>query len=318
MDFTNKVGFTIGTGRCGTLFLYQLMEKESVVVSSHERNPDNETFHRYCKWNNLPVDDEGFLATKEKEIQADLEGHAFSFEATPYLSLSVRELYERFGAKFLFLVRRPDRVVTSFVYKGFYRHPYIMKNLELAVGYQDQSPEKFHTFLARISPRGKDFETWNDMTRVGKVAWFWKAFNERTLELLQELPEESYRLVHIEDLDYPKYRELCSFLGFDTSVTQDDFDASRASKPHAFWRKRNVDQWTEQEISEFQSQVGNLAERLGYEYRIANLIDEIRSEKAESVRVGHIPQKKRGPQFWRIRRTTASWLRNLAKAMDVA
>ena len=317
MDFSNKVGFTIGTGRCGTLFIYQLMEKEPEVASSHERNPDNETFHRYCRWNNLPVDNEGFLATKEKEILADLENYTYSIEASPYLSLSVLELHQRFGAKFLFLIRRPDCVVTSFVHKGFFRRPYIVKNPELAAGYQDQSPEKFYTFLARISPRGEDFKTWNDMTRVGKVAWFWRAFNERTLELLQELPEESYRLVRIEDFDYPKYREISNFLGFNTTITQADFDTLRTGKPHAFWRKRNVDQWSRQEISEFESQVGDLAERFGYEYRIANLTEEARSERAEAMRLGHIPKEKKGPQFWRLRRATADWLQNLSRIVDV-
>lgn len=318
MDLTGKVGFTIGTGRCGTLFLYQLMDLEAEVAASHERNPDNETFHRYCKWNNLPVDDEGFLATKEKEIRADLEGQPYSFEASPYLSLSVHELYERFGAKFIFLVRRPDRVVSSFVHKGFYRNPYRVKNPQLAAGYQDQSPEKFHTFLARISPRGEELNSWNEMTRVGKVAWFWKAFNQRTFELLSELPKESYRLVKIEDVDYPKYCELTEYLGFRTSIARSDFDSLRTDKPHAFWRKRNIDQWSEQEITEYETQVGDLAKQLGYEYRIAHLTEEISAEKTEAVRAGHIPQKKKGPQFWRLRRTTADWLRSLAKAMDVA
>lgn len=318
MDFSNKVGFTIGTGRCGTLFLYQLMDMEPEVASSHERNPDNETFHRYCKWNGLPVDDEGFLETKEKEILTDLESHAFSFEATPYLSLSVRELHERFGARFVFLVRRPDRVVTSFVHKGFYRHPYNVKNPELATGYQDQSPEKFHTFLARISPRGEDFKEWNEMTRVGKVAWFWRAFNERTLELLQELPKESYRLVRIEDFDYPKYREITQFLGFSTTITQADFEGFRAERPHAFWRKRNVDQWSEQEISEFESQAGGLAEKFGYEFRVSNLIEETLSEREEAMRLGHIPKKRKGIRFWRLRRMMAEWFRVLAKSVDVS
>lgn len=318
MDFSNKVGFTIGTGRCGTLFLYQLMEMEPDVASSHERNPDNETFHRYCRWNNLPVDNEGFLITKEKEILSDLENSAFSYEASPYLSLSVVELHQRFGARFLFLIRRPDSVVTSFVHKGFYRHPYAVRNPELAAGYQDQSPEKFHTFLARVSPRGEEFKTWNGMTRVGKVAWFWRSFNERTLELLQQLPEDSYLVVRIEDIDYPKYREICSFLGFNTTITQSDFDTIRTGKPHAFWRKRNVDQWTQQEINEFESQVGNLAKRFDYEYRIANLIDDARSAREEAMRLGHIPKKKKGPQFWRLRRTTAIWLKNLSKIVDVS
>jgi hypothetical protein len=318
MSFTNRVGFTIGTGRCGTLFLYHVMEKEPGVASSHERNPENEAFQRYCKWHRLPVDDESFLATKEREIRADLEQRAYSFEASPYLALSVRELHERFGAKFLFLIRRPDGVVTSFAHKGFYSKPYSVGNPDLAAGYQDQSPERFFTFFARISPRGEFFRTWNDMTPVGKVAWFWKAYNERTLEALEQLPQDSYRLVRIEDLDYQKYRELVPFLGFDPKVTEVEFDALRASRPHAFWRKRTLDQWTAQEIAEYESQVAELAERFGYRYRVAQLVDEARAEKAESIRLGRIPPPRSAPRLWRARRATAQWLRGLAKSVDVS
>ena len=294
MSFADKVGFAIGTGRCGTLFLHQVMEKEPDVASSHERNPDNETFHRYCKWHRLPVDDEGFLATKEKEIAADLGQRRYSFEASPYLSLSVKELHERFGARFLFLIRRPDGVVTSFAHKGFYRTPYLVRDPELASGYQDQSPERFFTFFARVCPRGEAFGAWNEMTQVGKVAWFWRALNERTLESLQGLPPESYRVLRIEDLDYPKYRESCEFLGFPAQVAKGEFEALRQSKPHAFWRKRNVDQWSEQEVREFESQVAELAGRFGYRHRVADLVDEARAERAESLREGRIPQPKNG------------------------
>ena len=317
MDYRNKTSFSIGTGRCGTLFLYQLMEMEDSVASSHERNPDNEAFHRYCKWNHLPVDDEGFLATKEKEILNDLDDHAFSFEASPYLSLSVSELHERFGSKFIFLVRRPDRVVSSFVHKGFYRVPYNVKNPALAAGYQQQGRNPVHTFFARISPLGDDFLGWNEMTPVGKVAWFWKAYNQRTLQLLRELPEDSYRMVHIEDLDYNKYVELCRFLEIDSTVSQPDFDTLRASRPHAFWNKRNLDQWTPREIHEFESQVGELAEYLGYEYHIDNLIEEVRAEREKAERLGHIRNKKKTIRFWRLRRMTSAWLTKLADSVDV-
>jgi hypothetical protein len=315
MELTDRVGFAIGTGRCGTLFLHHVIEREPEVASSHERNPENEAFQRYCKWHGLPVDDEGFLAAKEQEIQLDLTQRSFSFEASPYVSLAVKALHERFGAKFVFLIRRPDGVVTSFVHKGFYRKPYLVRNPDLAAGYQDQSPERFFTFFARISPRGSLFEQWNEMTQVGKVAWFWRAFNERTLQALEELPRESYRLVRIEDLDYPKYKELGAFLGFKVQVSESDFNALRASKPHAFWRKRQVDQWTGQEVREFESQVGELAQRFGYEYRIAQLVDEARAERAESMRQGRIPQP-RPARFWRARRATAKWLRSMANSMD--
>lgn len=315
MDYRNRVGFAIGTGRCGTLFLHQLMEREPGVVSSHERNPDNETFHRYCSWHGLPVDHGGFLATKEREIQADLETRPFSFEASPYLSLSVRELHERFGAKFLLVVRRPDRVVTSFVHKGFYKRPYIVDDVNLATGYQDQSPEKVHTFFARIAPRGEFLRQWNGMTQVGRVAWFWRAWNERTLELIETLPKDSCRVIRIEDYDHAKHLETSAFLGFQAQVTQADFDTLSESKPHAFWRKRNIDQWSEQEIQEFEDQVGELARKLGYEHRIAELSPEARAEREESIQLGRIPQKKKGPQMWRLRRTAADVLRGLGKGL---
>ena len=316
MTFANRVGFTIGTGRCGTLFLYHVMEKEPDVASSHERNPENEAFQRYCQWHCLPVDTEGFLATKEREIRADLDHRAYSFEASPYLALSVSGLHERFGAKFLFLIRRPDGVVTSFVHKGFYDRPYSVGNPDFAPGYQDQRPNQFFTFFARISPRGEFFRTWNDMTPVGKVAWFWRAYNERTLEALARLPQDSYRVVRIEDLDYQKYRELARFLGIDAKLTEVDFDALRMSRPHAFWRKRTGDLWSAQEIAEYESQVAELAERFDYRYRIAQLVDEARAEKAESVRLGRIPPPKSAPRFWRARRATARWLRGLATSVD--
>lgn len=318
MDFKNKVGFSIGTGRCGTLFLYQLMAMEPDVASSHERNEDNETFHRYCKWHDLPVDHEGFLHTKEQEIIADLEQRPYSFEASPYLSLSVKELHERFGAKFILLVRRPDRVVTSFVHKGFYRRPYHVRDVNLATGYQDQTPEKVHTFFARVAPRGEFFRTWSEMSPVGKVAWFWRAWNERALELLHQLPEDSYRIVRVEDLDYPKYLELSRFLGYTAKVSEADFEALRKSKPHAFWRKRNVDQWSEQEIREFEGQAGELAQHFGYEWRIDRLFEEARQEREEAMRLGHIPPKKKPIRFWRLRKAAAGWFHKIAERVGPA
>ena len=318
VDYRDRVGFAVGTGRCGTLFLHEVMTKEPGVASSHERNPHNEAFQRYCKWHGLPVDDEGFLAIKGREISADLQRHAYSFEASPYLALSVRELYERFGAKFILLVRRPDRVVTSFVHKGFYGQPYAVGNPDLATGYQEQVPERPFTFFARISPRGGFFREWNGMTQVGKVAWFWKAYNERTLEALDRLPPDHFRTVRIEDLDYSKYVELSRFLGVKSCIGEGDFEALRHAQPHAFWRKRGVDQWSSQEIGEFEAQVGELAGRLGYGYRVAELVDEARAEKAESLRSGRIPASKRAARFWRVRRAAAQWLHGIAASVDVS
>ena len=81
--------FAVGTGRCGTHLLAELFACEPGVHACHESDPFHESFHRYCQWNGLPVDDLGFLDSKRKEIEsAGLSGRVF-FEASAYLSLSV-------------------------------------------------------------------------------------------------------------------------------------------------------------------------------------------------------------------------------------
>jgi hypothetical protein len=172
-----------------------------------------------------------------------------------------------------------------------------------------------HNFFARIAPRGAAFTAWNKLTQVGKVAWFWRAWNERAIDEFGQLPDDCYRVVRIEDFDYEKYAELGHFMGFEPQVGQAQFDSLRASKPHAFLRKRNIDDWTEQEIVEFEQAVGPLAERLGYPYRIADLLS---SPSRRPVTLGGPDVNKRaeGPRFWRLRRAAAKLLHNLAEGLD--
>ncbi len=112
------VGFALGTGRNGTHFVARLFAAEPAVASWHERHPLSDTFQRYCQWNELAVDDAGFLAVKEAGVRDDLQAHELSFEASAYLSMSVAQLQQRFGARFALLVRRPDRMVSSLLAKG--------------------------------------------------------------------------------------------------------------------------------------------------------------------------------------------------------
>jgi hypothetical protein len=317
MDYEGKVGFVIGTGRCGTVFYTKLGEMEPHVAASHERFPLNETFHRYCKWHDLPVDSEGFLATKEREIRDDLRRHEFSLEASPHLSLSVVELYERFGAKFILLVRAPHQVVSSFLKKGFYREPYVVKDPALCPSYQQVPGDMFETFLARISPRGEYFHAWNGMTRIGKIAWFYRAYTERTLEKLAQLPDEAYRIIRIEDFDYDAYLGASRFLGYESRIRREQFAALAASRPHSFQKKKEIYQWSAQEIAEFEEQVRPVAERFGYPWKVNEIMKaSYGTEDAEKVAATRM-RPKTGPRFWRARKTAAAFFSKLADLVDV-
>src|SRR5687768_795182 len=118
-EFDGRVGFCVGTGRCGTTFLAELAGREPDVAASHERLRLAATFHMYCKWHRVPVDPEGFLQDREDAIRLDLRGRSFSFESSALVSHSLEELFDRFRARFVLLVRNPAETVASFAVRGW-------------------------------------------------------------------------------------------------------------------------------------------------------------------------------------------------------
>lgn len=258
------ISFAVGTGRCGTKFLYQVLEKEPFVASSHEKHPLSDTFHRYCKWYDLPVDHEGFLVEKEKSIKEDLKNHDFSFESSAYLSFSIHELFQRFNSKFILLVRKPDKVVNSYFTKGWYEQTPIINDSDLIPSYQ---PSKlFHHFLGRTFPKGDEYHRWNSLTRIGKLAWFWKTLNAMVLKQFDEIPESNRMIVRLEDLDFKKYKEITGFLGFETTIRNKDYINIVNKKPNSFNNNRDMGEWTKKEETEFFSEVSELASKFNYLY----------------------------------------------------
>jgi hypothetical protein len=264
-----RVAFAVGTGRCGTHFVAEMLSAEPGVASWHERDPLCDTFQRYCKWYRLPVDDEGFLRHKETGIRADLAASRLSFEASGYLSLSVRDLYARFGARTVLMVRRPDEVVNSYLGKGWYEAPYVVGDPAKALGFQ---PGKLpHHFFSRIAPRGEELLRWNGLTRVGKIAWFWNALNLAVLDEMEALPESHRRVQKLEETDYVGYRDLARFLGVETALDEAGFRRIADPRPGKRPRVRSVADWTDREREEFESLVEPAAERLGYPWRVRDL-----------------------------------------------
>jgi glycosyltransferase involved in cell wall biosynthesis len=269
MAYEGRVGFSCGTGRCGTRFLVELLALEPDVAAIHERNPLNETFHRYCQWHRLPVDHEGFLLAKQREIESDLSHSRFSFEASAHLSLSILELFERFGARFILQVRRPDLVVNSYLRKGWYEQPIVRGNPELALGYQ--AGRDFHHFLGRVVPSGEEFLRWCELSRIGKLAWYWNALNERVLEQFSEIPDSHKLIVRLEELDFTTYGRIASFLGFDPALAREHFDRIAGRRPNALDNVPRWSHWNDAEAAEFEREVAPMAERFGYPASVSEL-----------------------------------------------
>ena len=102
-----RVTFCVGTGRCGTTFITELLRLEPTVAASHERLRVAACFHMFCKWHSIPVDPEGFLQDRDRLVAEDLREHVASFEASALVSHSIAELHQRFDARFILLARSP-------------------------------------------------------------------------------------------------------------------------------------------------------------------------------------------------------------------
>jgi hypothetical protein len=269
-EFEGRVAFCVGTGRCGTTFLAQLGEREPDVASSHERLRLGATFHMFCKWHGIAIDSEGFLRDREDAIRQDLTNHQFSFECSALLSHSLEELFERFRARFLLLVRNPAAVVASFAVRGWFLKPCARKDASLPPSYREG--EEPRHFLGRNIPHGVEFERWSQLTQIGRLAWFWKARNSAILEQFRRLPASHCRVERLEDLDFARYQEIAGFLGWESRLDAGTFGELAHTRPNAGPNPpRRFTDWNAIEGAEFEAEVGPLAESLGYEYRLVRL-----------------------------------------------
>lgn len=271
-EFDGRVGFCVGTGRCGTTFLAQLAGLEPEVASSHERLRLGATFHMFCKWHGIAVDSEGFLLDREEAIRRDLTERRFSFECSALLSHSLEELFARFRARFLLLVRNPADTVASFAVRGWFLKPCARKNPNLPPSYREG--EEPRHFLGRNIPHGTEFERWIRLTQIGRLAWFWQARNRAILEQFRRLPASQCRIQRLEDLDFPRYQEMAEFLGWRSRLDAGVFAELAAARLNAGPNlPRKLTSWSPVEAEEFEAEVAPVAEVLGYEYRVSALTE---------------------------------------------
>lgn len=262
-EFAGRVGFCVGTGRCGTTFLAALAGREPAVAASHERLRLAATFHMFCKWHGIDVDPEGFLLDREEAIRSDLATRPFSFECSALLSHSLEELFERFQARFLLLVRNPADTVASFAVRGWFPKPIARRDPSRIPSYREG--EEPRHFLGRNIPRGAEFERWTQLTQIGKLAWFWQARNRAILEQFSRLPADHCRVERLEDLTFARYRDIAQFLGWHSQLDAATFAELASARLNAGPNApRPIASWSPLEVAEFEAEVSEVASLLGY------------------------------------------------------
>ncbi len=260
--------FTVGTGRCGTHFFGELFKHDGLYLANHadEIYPDADSFHRYCAFHKLPVDNGGLLWSRKCLMEMAENENKLYFESNAMLSLHAKYLNRNLSATVLLIVRSPLGFIPSASAQGLYNRSHVIEDFSLCAGFQYNVNRTNHNFSALI-PRGKNYAWWRNLTDVGKTAWLWKTINNSVLKQFEELPEDKKRIIRIEDFNYEQYMQLGNIIKI-SPITQSIFEEVREKKPGKTGNLRPLrpaTEWTDLERTEVLDIVGNTAARLGYD-----------------------------------------------------
>ena len=248
-----RPAFLTGTGACGTHFFAELLGGSSDILSIHETMSDQvlDSFNRYCTWFDLPVDNSPFVAFRRGFIDKAYHEDKLFFEANTYLTFSIKLLHQAFDATVILSMRSPEKTVESYVSRGWYLEPIYREDTDLAVGYQTNYENVNHAF-GRIVPLGDEFDRWQKLTQVGKIAWFWNVIHVRALEQMRELPDNRKMVLDLHQFNYEKYKELLSLVGGKDPILPDEFDLIVSGRPGKRKKqKRPYSDWSDREWAEF-------------------------------------------------------------------
>ena len=107
-----------------------------------------------------------------------------SLIASPYISFGLTELLEKLNVDYVFFnIRNPINTVEDFFTKGWYQNS---EYLDLDSPLIDFTESQYHSF-SRIIPQDNFKDEWKNLTRIGKISWFWSIINNQdVIEILSQ------------------------------------------------------------------------------------------------------------------------------------
>ena len=248
-----KSVFVTGSGQCGETFLYKLFKDNKKIEAKDESRPSLHSYYKFSKFNNLNIDEAPLIKQLNQSIVSTNKKGKISFETSSFLSLHTKEIYSKFGSKFIILIRNPLDVAVSLKKKGWYKDKYIKQNRKKIIGYQGVASNfhnKHHNFC-RLSPKGDFFYKWNNLNQILKIKWYWNEIYSQILKDLKNIPKKNYKIIRIEDFDYNTYLELSNWIDIKPNVSQFLFNI----RTRLVKKKIKIDKEDVRKFSKFKSKI---------------------------------------------------------------
>ena len=207
---------TIGTGRCGMRWLTRFFARHQNCVGSAERFMDYDAFYRWATWYGVEVDMSGYFEMMRRAANADLREADVTIYTGHYLVFTLEKACRELKPTHLiYLIRRPEAVVNSLYVKGWYAGEPLRLQSGIPLGPQPLMAPLISRSLGRIMPKDDYWDEWIGLSRIGKIAWFYRLMNETILRQLGDLRDVDLWTVKLSDLDqnFDYYNVLADTFG---------------------------------------------------------------------------------------------------------
>ena len=250
-----KLILCVTVGRSGTRWLSDIFSKHKNTIGSCERHSIIESFYRYVKWNNLPIEVQGIVDFTKDSIVQDWKNHEISMITSPYLSHDLLYLYETFKPEYIIWgVNDPKFTVTSFYNKGWYNNKEKIRKIgNLTYGIQPSL--SLNQNFGRIIPKEKEYPEWKKLTRIGKISWLYNTISLEIYNDLKKIPKESIFIFKLEEADqnYEYYLKYAHKFGLEDILPKDEF---LSVKKLSVKDSDNIKcEWSEKEKDEFKKNI---------------------------------------------------------------
>lgn len=239
--------------RSGTKWLCDIFDAHEGAHGAPERSFDAVSFYRYIKYNKLPIDTAGVVASIKHDIIEDWKKADLTLVFSPHFSHGIAELYEILKPeKVIFALNDPEFTVQSMYNKGFFTQEYIRGDNNLAIGYQPGLAGSLSQMFGRLVPNGPFYDEWLRLTRIGKIAWWGNMVVAEIDRQMQMLPPGVMDIFHLKtaDQNYEWYKKLAATYHLAPLLSEKAFLAIKGKKFKASENTKHV--WTETERREFE------------------------------------------------------------------
>lgn len=223
----SPVFFVVGTGRCGTTWLSEILSTSSFAAVHHEPNRKADRISIVSRDADLSL---AYIQKRRQYVANALRSNLYYGEVNGYLQYHIDALRKVFNANIFLLVRNGADVVRS-----WFSHD----------TFDSDGREKY------FKPEGE--------TRFEKLCWWWASRNELSMA-------EDVEVVRLEDLasDWAVFDKAFGFLSISKAAWLEHINVkANATGTYAL---PLYDRWTPEQKRVFSARCGSLMRRLGYSY----------------------------------------------------